>query len=59
MEHNFIYVFSSAARDELLAAGFVLLKEDENNSLYIFKADGTLTFTLNDASYAMSDTLSF
>ena len=59
MEHNFIYVFSSAARDELLAAGFVLLKEDENNSLYIFKADGTLTFTLNDESYAMSDTLSF
>lgn len=59
MGHNFIYVFSSAAKDELLAAGFVLLKEDDDNSLYIFKADDALTFTLNDASYAMSDTLSF
>ncbi len=59
MEHNFIYVFSPAARDEMLAAGFVLLKEDDNSSLYIFKSDDKLTFTLNDASYVISDTLSF
>lgn len=59
MGANFIYVFSSDARDKMLASGFVLLKEDTDNSVFIFKADSTLTFALGDASFVMSDTLSF
>ena len=48
-----------AITEALIELGTELLKEDEDNSLYIFNADDTLTLTLNDASYAMSDTLSF
>lgn len=58
---NFIYVFDSAARDMLLQAGFLLLKEDEQNSVYVFANDSTLKFseTLSDHSHVLSDNLTF
>ena len=58
---NFIYVFDSAARDMLLQAGFLLLKEDEQNSVYVFSNDSTLKFseTLSDHSHVLSDNLTF
>lgn len=59
MGYNFIYVFDTASRDKLLAAGFILLKEDAGNRVYIFKADSALRFDLNGMDYVMSDTLSF
>lgn len=58
---KFIYVFDPAARDELLAAGFLLLKTDERNSTWVFAADNTLRFDLDSADflYLKSNTLTF
>lgn len=56
---NFIYVFDESAKSKLLGAGFVLLKEDVDNSIYVFHFDGNLTFANEDVSYVLSDTLSF
>lgn len=56
---NFIYVFDATARDHLLKAGFLLLKEDKRNGVYVFRADDCLSYALGDISYLTSDTLSF
>lgn len=58
---NFIYVFDTAARDRLLEAGFLLLKKDEENLIYIFANDDTGRFAALTAqfSYVLSDTLTF
>lgn len=58
---KFIYVFSSAARDKLAEAGFVLLKADEQNSTYVFALDGKLEFAerQDEFSYITSDMLTF
>lgn len=56
---KFIYVFDESAKSKLLGAGFVLLKEDVDNSIYVFHFDGNLTFANEDVSYVLSDTLSF
>lgn len=56
---KFIYVFDESAKSKLLGAGFVLLKEDVDNSIYVFHLDGNLTFANEDVSYVLSDTLSF
>lgn len=62
MKGQFIYVFSREAKDKLVNAGFVLLKEDTKNDVYAFKADGTMMFSadwMNDISVVLSDTLTF
>lgn len=61
MEDKFIYVFDTAARDELLAAGFLLLKSDERNSAWVFSVDKTLRFDLDKATFShlKSNTLTF
>lgn len=58
---KFIYVFDTAARDKLSNAGFLLLKSDERNSVYVFSNDSSLRFALDavDVSFIMSDTLTF
>lgn len=62
MKGQFMYVFSSEAKDKLVNAGFVLLKEDTKNDVYAFKADDTMMFSadwMNDISVVLSDTLTF
>ncbi len=56
-----IYVFDTASRDELLRAGFLMLKEDERNGIWVFAADDTLQFNLDSATfrYVDSNTLTF
>lgn len=58
---KFIYVFNAAARDKLAQAGFLLLKEDEWNSIYVFTVGDTMNFSdvLSEVSYIESDTLTF
>lgn len=58
---KFIYVFDAAARDELSQAGFLLLKEDERNSIWVFAADDESDFDLIHASFSWlpSNTLTF
>lgn len=58
---NFIYVFDTAARDRLSEAGFLLLKTDEKNSIWVFAGDDTLNFSLDDSDlqYTTSNVLTF
>lgn len=56
---NFIYVYSAAARDKLLASGCKLMKSDERNNIYIFLNEGKLSFASLDISYILSDTMTF
>lgn len=64
---QFIYVFSTEDRDKLLGLGFSLLKEDEDNNIFVFvaenvydKSDIALKFDAVDLSeYMESDTLTF
>ncbi len=59
MTEKFIYVFSKAARDKLLAAGLVLIKSDDRNETYVFENNASLAFSLNEISAIKSNTLTF
>lgn len=59
MKNKFIYVFTEKERDALLNAGFILLKDDPANSIFVFVFDGRLRFALDDISYIETDTLTF
>lgn len=56
---KFIYVFDEEAKSKLLNAGYTLMKEDMDNSIYVFCCNGNMLFANEDISYIMSDTLSF
>lgn len=56
---KFIYVFKKEDRDRLLSDGYVLLKEDDSNSMYVFEAGDKLVFELTDMDFVYSDTLTF
>lgn len=56
---KFICVFSEESKNELLEAGFILLREDEYNSIYIFHDDPSKSYALVDISFIRSDSLSF
>lgn len=57
---KFVYVLSPESRDELLAAGYVLLKEDKNNKIWVFEnaASGKYSMTF-DFPHVLSDVLTF
>lgn len=59
MTEKFIYVFSTDARDKMLAAGYKLLKSDERNETYIFENNPSLTFAYLNISTIKSNTLTF
>ncbi len=59
MTEKFIYVFSTEARDKMLAAGYKLLKSDERNETYIFENNPSLTFACLNISTIKSNTLTF
>jgi len=56
---KFIYVFNPDTRDEFLKRGFTLLKSDNENGIYVFVNQPSLMFAVTDASYLLSDTLTF
>ncbi len=57
---KFIYVFSNEDKRKLLEAGYLLLKEDSQNEIYIFNAPNELSFALNAiGDYMESNTLTF
>lgn len=56
---KFIYVFEPDAKEKLLALGFQLLKEDAGNNIYVFEANESLQFGLDDISFMYSDKLTF
>lgn len=59
MTGKFIYVFDAETRDKLLASGYVLLKTDENQKIYVFENKAELNFASGDFSFVLSDTLTF
>lgn len=57
---EFIYVFSKENRDKMLDLGFVLLKNDEKNSVFVFKSNEKLAFELfTIKDFVESNTLTF
>ena len=54
----FIYVFDENAKERLLNAGYVLVKETDNKQ-YIFYGDNIHNFSIDDSEYVVSDTLTF
>jgi hypothetical protein len=57
---RFIYVFDDAVKKELMSRGFVLLKSDERNQIYVFQNDlNQRLFDLNENTFTLSDTLTF
>ena len=59
MNGKFIYVFDENAKDALIKAGFVMLKNDEESSLFIFIVDDSIHFDFSGIEYVVSDTLTF
>ena len=57
--NKFIYVFSQSDRDKMLFKGFLLLKSDPNNNMYVFLNGGDLALDDLDISYILSDRLTF
>lgn len=57
---EFIYVFSEEDRDKLLGFGFLLLKNDLRNSVFVFKSNDDLKFDLFTVkNFVESNTLTF
>ena len=57
--NKFIYVFSQSDRDEMLFKGFLLLKSDQHNNMYVFLNEGDLALDDLGISYILSDKLTF
>jgi len=57
---NFVYVFSKQDRDKLLSLGYVLLKEDYMNNVYVFINNNFSSFQkLPVKKYSFSSVLTF
>jgi len=56
---KFIYTIHSEARDRLLKLGYVLLKQDERNNIYVFENKPGVDLSFMDNGYILSDTLTF
>lgn len=57
--NQFICVFCEDAKKKLLDMQYVLLKQDDYNSVYVFVHDGRLNFEQANISYILTDTLTF
>lgn len=62
---HFIYVRSERDKDEMLALGYTLMKEDKRNSIWVFKNKNAESFSINSEmaasgiKFVMSNTLTF
>lgn len=56
---KFIYVFSADARDKMSELGYVLVKSDPHNCIYVFENNPRLSFSKLDISTIKSNTLTF
>lgn len=56
---KFLYVFDKESRDELLVAGYKLLKSDKKNDVYVFANRTDMMFELADVSFVRSNVLTF
>ena len=56
---TFIYVFSAAGRDRLLALQYEMLKSDEERQIFVFVNKEQQYFADGDFPYALTNTLTF
>ena len=56
---NFIYVFSTDARDALIKAGYKLLKSDEDEQCFVFINKAEEEFACTFYEFALSNILTF
>ena len=57
--NEFIYLFSEADRDAFLAKGFVLLKSDDVNKMYVFKNTDDIWFDCKKTDCVLSNVITF
>lgn len=58
-DEKFVYVFSKEAKQKMIAAGYNLIKSDDDNGRYIFENNPKLAFSKVDVSMIKSNTLTF
>jgi len=58
---HFIYVMSEQDKDKMLALGYVMMKEDAKNRMWVFLNKDTKTFSGDKAGiqFILSNTLTF
>lgn len=56
---KFLYVFAEADKDTLISAGYLLLKSDKANNIYVFENREKECFALDKSEHLFSDTLTF
>lgn len=62
---QFVYVMSKEDKDKMEDLGYVLIKEDKNNHIWVFKNKDVATFSSEDEisnagiSFVLSDMLTF
>lgn len=56
---KFLYVFTEADKNALIAAGYFLLKSDKSNNIYVFENREKECFALDESEHLFSDTLTF
>lgn len=59
MDGKFIYVFSVDDKNNMVAAGYRLLRADEKRQMYVFENTNTLKFSNGVFKYVVSDILTF
>ena len=59
MTGKFIYVFDINTKENMVNAGFKLIKSDERNAIYVFLSDDSLRFDFSNISTIRSDTITF
>lgn len=63
---HFIYVMSERDKDKMISLGYVLMKEDSRNHVWVFGVKDASTFSANDSEiskagihFILSNTLTF
>ena len=59
MTGKFIYVFDINTKENMVKAGFKLMKSDDRNGIYVFLSDDSLRFDFGNISTIRSDTITF
>lgn len=59
MTGKFIYVFDINTKENMVKAGFKLMKSDDRNDIYVFLSDDSLRFDFSNISTIRSDTITF
>lgn len=56
---RFIYVFTKESFEKLSSCGYVLLKADEKNYIYVFENKCDEKFSMTGVEFVLSNTLTF